>query len=74
MEVAVVDKNDDIEVGNEDQKVKPLETKVAADVPSGPPPFDFFDEDEEFISLPGLHSLKFCPAFAKKCRTLQKVF
>ena len=29
MEVAVVDKNDDFEVGNEDRKVKPLETKVA---------------------------------------------
>ena len=38
-----VDETDDIEAGNEDQKV-PLETKVAADVPSGPPPFDFFRE------------------------------
>ena len=44
MEVELVDKNDDIEAGNEDQKVKPLETKFAADVPSGPPPFDFFRE------------------------------
>ena len=44
MELEVVDKNDDIEAGNEDQKVKPLETKVVADVPSGPPPFDFFRE------------------------------
>ena len=43
MEVTKVDE-DDIETGNEDPKVQPLETKAAADVRSGPPPFDFFRE------------------------------